>query len=326
MNFGTYRCQIIGPRQISVNAMPNQTGNKHFMAAKERGDKVAHVSIVLGQDPVVWIVSGSRVANRRKPGPIDELAVAGGLRGKAIEVVRSETNDMLVPAHAEMVIEGEVPLDQPGLPEGPFGEMFGYLGGRREENFWMNIKTITHREDPWLLNATPGIHRGYLTGPTAALYNAGMKRLVPGLIELHSPVHATGMTFVRIKKTKPGEGLLAGQTLASIIPIFKVVVVVDEDIDVLDIQQVEHAVATRWQPHPASYIFEHGRGLSIEPSTVVPYDTSKIVIDATRQWPEEGGPKVYPELNRTLLKRGAPDAFAQVDDKWGNLIKGYNPY
>jgi 4-hydroxy-3-polyprenylbenzoate decarboxylase len=323
MNFGTYRCQIRGPRQINVNAMPNQTGNKHFMAAKKRGDKVAHVSIVLGQDPVVWIVSGSRVANRRRPGPIDELAIAGGLRGKAIEVVRSETNDMLVPAHSEMVIEGEVPLDQPGLPEGPFGEMWGYQGKKKEENFWMNVTAVTHRKNPWLLNATPGIHRGFLTGPTAALYNIGMKSLVPGLIELHSPVHATGLTFVCIKKTKPGEGLLAGQTLASIIPIFKVVVVVDEDIDVLDMQQVEHAIASRWQPYPASYIFEKARGLSIDPSTVVPYETSKIVIDATRQWPEEGGPEVYPELNRTLLKRGAPDAFAQVDAKWGDLIKGY---
>jgi UbiD family decarboxylase len=51
MNFGTYRCQIRGPRQINVNAMPNQTGWKHLMAAKKRGEKAAKVAIVLGQDP-----------------------------------------------------------------------------------------------------------------------------------------------------------------------------------------------------------------------------------------------------------------------------------
>ena len=107
VNYGTYRCQLRGPRLIGVKPEPNQTGWKHLMAAKERGEKSAKVSIILGQDPYVWIVSGSRVVNRvLNTDPIDELAVAGGLRGKALEVVRSETNDMFIPAHTEMVIEG----------------------------------------------------------------------------------------------------------------------------------------------------------------------------------------------------------------------------
>ena len=68
MNYGTYRCQLRGPRLISVNPETNQTGWKHLMAAKERGEKSARASIVLGQDPYVWIVSSSRVANRMRPG------------------------------------------------------------------------------------------------------------------------------------------------------------------------------------------------------------------------------------------------------------------
>ena len=66
----------------------------------------------------MWMISGTRVAARRGKQPVDELAIAGGMRGKAIEVVKSETNDMLVPAHSEMIIEGEVPLQEPLLPEG----------------------------------------------------------------------------------------------------------------------------------------------------------------------------------------------------------------
>ena len=321
MNYGTYRCQLRGPRLISVNPENNQTGWKHLMAAKERGERAARASIVLGQDPYVWIVSSSRVANRMRPGPIDELAVAGGLRGTALEVVCSETNDILIPAHAEMVIEGEIPLDQPGLPEAPFGEMMGYLGLKKEENFFMNVTAVTHRRDPWLLNVFTGATRGYCTAPTAVLFNTGFKRLVPELIELHSPVHAPGLTYVRIKKTGPGQGLRAGKTLAGIIPIFKVVIVVDEDIDVLDQDQVDNALVARWQPYTASSIIEEAKGMQLDPSQVKRGMTSKIVIDATRQLPEEGGPQVYPELSRTLLERMAPNAIPQVEAKFGDIIR-----
>jgi 4-hydroxy-3-polyprenylbenzoate decarboxylase len=187
----------------------------------------------------------------------------------------------------------------------------------------MNVTTVTHRKDPWLLNVFTGATRGYVTGPTAVLFNNGLKRLIPQLIELHSPVHAMGLTYVRIKKTAAGQGLEAGKILAGMIPIFKVLVVVDEDIDVLDQNQVDSAVAVRWQPSKAHHIFEDVRGLPLDPSAKVRGKTSKIVIDATRQWPEEGGPDVYPELNRTLLERGAPNALAQVDTKWADLIKQF---
>ena len=125
-NFGTYRCQITGPRTLRINSEKNHAGYKMLMAARERGEKVGHVSIAVGQDPITWVLSGAPIARGRDtPGPVDELAMAGGMRGKPLEVVKSDTNDMLVPAHAEMIIEGEVPLQEPLQREGPFGEMFG---------------------------------------------------------------------------------------------------------------------------------------------------------------------------------------------------------
>ncbi len=321
-NFGTYRCELRGPRLIGVNSEPNQTAWRTFNAARDRGEKVVKVSIAVGQDPVIWVISGSRVVNRLSKTKVDELAIAGGMRGKAVDVVRSETNDHLVPANAEMIIEGEVPLDE-RLPEGPFGEMYQYLGARRDENFFMKVTAVTHRKNPWVLNMFTGVTRGYVTGPTATLFNTSLKRLVPGLIELHSPVDTTGLTYVRIKKTKSGEGLEAGKKLAAIIPIFKIVVVVDDDIDVLDAKQVNMAIGSRWQPVSASYIFDFGeaRGMPLDPSTIERGRSSKIVIDATRQWPEEGGPENYAQLNRTLLEELAPDSFKIVDEKWGETVK-----
>lgn len=129
---------------LGINPEEGQGAWQAFMKAKARGEKLVKVSIALGQDPVTWVVSGSKL-NRAKA---DELEVVSAIRGRPLKVVRSETNAHLVPANSEMVIEGEVPLDQEMLPEGPFGEMYGYMGARKAANFWMNVTAITHRKNP----------------------------------------------------------------------------------------------------------------------------------------------------------------------------------
>jgi 4-hydroxy-3-polyprenylbenzoate decarboxylase len=323
-NFGTYRCQIKGPRLIGVNPEPNQTGWKMLMAAKKRGDALAKVSIVVGQDPYVWLLSGTRVAPRMGK-PVDELAIAGGMRGKAIDVVRSETNDMRVPAHAEMVIEGEVPLQEQMLPEGPFGEMFGYMGPRKDENFWMNVTAVTHRRDPWLMNAFTGMQRGMVIAPMDALYETLLRRAVPNLVEIFQPQDAMGVALLSIDKNGPGQGMKAGRIIAERNPIAKVVIVVDKDIDILNRNQVVFALGSRWQPDPASMILKDVVGIITDPSQVVQGRTSKIVIDATRQLPDEGGRAAFPETNRALLVAGSPDVFARTDEKFARLLERWKP-
>ena len=146
-----------------------------------------------------------------------------------------------------------------------------------------------------------------------------------GALTLHTPVEATGLTFVSIKKKKAGEALEIGKRIAQIVGIAKVVVVVDDDIEVLDRVQVMHTMGSRWQPQPATAIIPESRGMPLDPSLTKRPMTSKIVIDATRQWPEEGGPQVYQALNRTELERLAPDSFARVDAQWTKLVGKYRP-
>jgi UbiD family decarboxylase len=320
-NFGTYRCEIKGPRKIGVNPEPNQGAWKMFMAKKERGEKEAVCSIVLGQDPMVWTLSGSAIA---KSGKEDELALAGGMRGKPVEVVKSETNNMMVPANAEMVIEGIVPLDEPMEPEGPFGEMYGYLGLKKSENFFMNITAITCRKDPWILNQFTGVTRGFITSPLEGVSISRLRKLAPQIVDFHSPVEATGLGFMSINKEKPGQALSIGKKVARIVPITKVLVVVDaEDMDVYNRTQMMSAMGSRWQPYPATEIIESARGMPLDPSSPDRPNSSKIIIDATRQWPEEGGPEVYPELNRTLLTKLAPQSWEGVDAKWADMLEDW---
>ncbi len=321
-NYGTYRCEITGPRKISINSEKNHVGYKTWMAARERGEKIAKVSIVVGQDPIVWLLSGAPIARRREE-KVDELAMAGGLRGKALEVVKSETNDMLIPAHVEMVVEGEVPLQDPLVTEGPFGEMFGYLGPQKEAVFTMNVTKVTHREKPWILNSYTGMHRGYITSPVEALYDQLLREMVPNLVEFHYPQNMMGVAFVSIDKTAPGQGLEAGRKIATRIPIVKVMVVVDKEMNVLDPVEMWFTIGSRWQPYPASEIIEEVRGIITDPSAPKAWKSSNIIIDATRQWPEEGGPTVYPERNRVLLEEGAPNAIADVDAQFGEMLKAW---
>ena len=101
---------------------------------QERGEKRAAVAIVLGTDPITFSMSGSKIAKYGE----DELGIAGGIIGEAIKVVKCETNDILVPANVEMVIEGSIPLDRME-EEGPFGEMYGYIGEKKEEEDKLNF-------------------------------------------------------------------------------------------------------------------------------------------------------------------------------------------
>ncbi len=318
MNFGTYRCEIKGPRQLGVNSEDGQSGWKMFMKKIERGEKRCPITIVMGNDPIGWFISSSVISK----GGADELAIAGGFRNKAVDVVKCETNDMLIPANAELVIEGEVLLDEM-LPEGPFGEMYGYLGLKKERNFVMNVMCITHRKQPWILNQFTGVTRGFCTAPLEAFSFYRLQKVVPNAVAFHSPVEWTGIGILSIDKTGPRQGLEAGKKIANLVPITKACIVVDKDVDVLNRTEVMQAVGARWQPFPASEVIQEARGMALDPSSPKRPLSSKMVIDATRQLPEEGGPKVYPERNRDLLTKLAPESFQIVERNWDQYLKGW---
>jgi len=318
INFGTYRCELKGPRHIAVGSGEGQTGYTMLMRAKERGETVVPITLIVGMDPMVWLVSGSRVTGRQGKKPVNELATAGGLRGKAIEVVKCDTNDFMVPASCEMVIEGEVNLGGFEV-NGPYGEGSGYIGAPYDTAFTMTINRITHRRDPWIVNDFTGVTRPMIEQPSAALTVAGLQTLIPNIKDYR---YQDSVTWISIAKDKPGQALETGKRLAKIIPVFKIVIMVDSDVDLWNDSDRFMAFATRWQAWPASYIYEELKTMPLEPSSPKREQTSKIVIDATRQWPEEGGPQRFPDYSRQVLEQYAPDLFSAVDAKWGAQING----
>lgn len=323
VNIGTYRCHLRGPREIALNSEPGQTGYRHLMAARRRGEKVARVSIALTPDPYVWMVSGSKMALARGRRS-DEMSIAGGLAGQPIATVRSETNGFQVPAHAEMIIEGEVPLDDL-RPEGPYAEMVGYQGKVKDEVFWMRVTAVTHRRKPWLMNNFTGVQAGSLMAAGHARSFLRLKQDIPLVTDWFPDTRAVGLTYVSIRKDAPGQGLEVAKAVAERDFFSKVVVVVDADLDVTDPRAMLAALGARWQPAGHTHVFEQMPGLPLDPSAPRIGKTSKIAIDATRPYPGEGGPGRFPAQNAALFAAGAPDALANVDRKWGERLRDWHP-
>jgi len=313
-NVGTYRMQIKGPRKIGISPEKGQDGWKFLMNMKEKGEDVAQAAVVLGTDPIVFAMSSSKTARSGQ----DELEIAGGFIGKPVKVVKCENSDILVPANVEMIIEGEIPLNDLEK-EGPFGEMYGYMGLPHEEQFYMNIKTITHRVNPMIVNQFTGVTRGYITTPGEAASLRGFSKFMPELRGFHIPIDHVGFLFLSIEKTKPHQAIELAEKF-NFLPLGKIVIVVDEDVDIHNTKEVFRTVGARWQPYPGAKIIEDGLGFFLDPSAKTRGKSSRILIDATRQLPEENGPSPYPKLNREHLVEHAPEIFDLVEEKWGHLI------
>jgi 4-hydroxy-3-polyprenylbenzoate decarboxylase len=313
-NVGTYRMQIKGPRKIGISPEKGQDGWKFLMNMKEKGEDVAQAAVVLGTDPIVFAMSSSKTARSGQ----DELEIAGGFIGKPVKVVKCENSDILVPANVEMIIEGEIPLNDLEK-EGPFGEMYGYMGLPHEEQFYMNIKTITHRVNPMIVNQFTGVTRGYITTPGEAASLRGFSKFMPELRGFHIPIDHVGFLFLSIEKTKPHQAIELAEKF-NFLPLGKIVIVVDEDVDIHNTKEVFRTVGARWQPYPGAKIIEDGLGFFLDPSAKTRGKSSRILIDATRQLPEENGPSPYPKLNREHLVEHAPEIFDLVKEKWGHLI------
>jgi UbiD family decarboxylase len=196
--------------------------------------------------------------------------------------------------------------------------MFGYLG-KPTHAFYVNVKAITHRTNPWVFNIYCGIDSGYFTLPMDAGNYVRLRKILPSLVKLYTPPNATTVGILSIDKKFPGQGFEAGM-LALGYRIYgfgkKIVIVVDKDVDPADITRVLHSVATRWQPAPASLLVSHMLHMPIDPSTPEMFKSSKIVIDATRQLPSEGGPESFAPDLRTALEEKVPEAFELVEKNW----------
>jgi UbiD family decarboxylase len=290
-NMGTYRMMLKGPRRFGLYLTNTWRDMYAHIAKNEQAGRPTPCAVVIGCDPPVPLTSVARVRG-------DEFGVAGALRGEPLEVVRCETNDLEIPAHAEIVIEGFVP---PGVrePEGPFGEYTGYMGASGP-SFVVEVTAITHRHDAIyqaFFSQMPPSESSCIrgTGRDVALYKHMTRDLRLPVKDVHLIEAGGGAAFLAIslRRDHPGLPQRAMWAAWAYEPSFsKFVVVVDEDVDVRDDFQLLWAMSWHVQPERDIYVNRNAPGVGLDPS-VAEEDvdqsqrqgvlSSKVGIDATRK-------------------------------------------
>ncbi len=274
-NVAIHRCQISGPDRIGALLLPRHTD--HFYRKAEAAGEALQMALVVGVDPATLLCSQAIV-----PVGHDELEVAGALRGAPLDVVRCKTNEVRVPAEAEIVIEGRV-LPTMREPEGPFGEFPQYYGERANRHV-IQVDAVTHRVKPIFHTIVGGGLEHLLLGaiPREATILATLQRNFPGVQDVHLSLGGVGRyhLYVKLKKTQEGEGknVLLGAFAAHY--DIKLAVVVDTDVDIHDPAEVEWAIATRFQADRDTVIVPNSQGSKLDPSTKDGVG-AKMGLDAT---------------------------------------------
>jgi 2,5-furandicarboxylate decarboxylase 1 len=281
-NVGVQRNMYQEPALLGIYMAPTHMF-QHYLQM-EAQDKPLPVAIAVGVHPALMVASQMRIAFDE-----DEMGAAGGLVGGPVELVRCRTVPLEVPAHAEVIIEGEV-LPHERRREGPFGE-FARLYGAVRDLPVIRITAITHRRDAiwWNMIAATIPENAVIgaVGREPALYKA-VRGAVPTVTAVHMPVGA-GANFhavIALKKSMEGEPQKAAFAAFAHQDLIKHVFVVDDDIDVYNPTDVEYALATRFQADRDIYTIPRVKGNPLDPAadeyTTGRATVTKMIVDATK--------------------------------------------
>jgi 4-hydroxy-3-polyprenylbenzoate decarboxylase len=312
-NVGMYRVQVLGRDTLAMHWQRHKVGAAHWREMAARGDMMP-VVIALGGDPAS-IYSGSAPL----PPTIDEFLFAGFLRKAPVELARAVTCDLEVPAEAEIVIEGYIDPSEPLVLEGPFGDHTGFYS-LADYYPKVHVTAVTMRQEPVYpatLVGRPPMEDYYLGHATERIFLPLLKLTVPEIVDYHMPAPGIfhNLVFVSIDKQYPGQAwkvmnALWGQGLMS---LAKVLVVVDREVNVRDPDEAWWVALNNIDP-------ERDVRFTMGPVDVLDHASraftygSKMGIDATRKWKEEGFDREWPEritMDQATKKR--------IDELWPNL-------
>ncbi len=283
-NASIYRFEQQGDRQLGVlSPIPHHLG-LHYQKAEAQG-RPLEVAIALGVSPGVLICTQWEAAYG-----VNELTLAGALQSKPLEVVKCETVDLEVPANAEIIIEGKMHPDKRQM-EGPFGEYTGYYTPAYPKPY-LEITAITHRQDAIFHTALTGLpttdnHVLKMIPMEASCY-AFLKQRFPGIKKVH--FHgAGGVGLLGIVSMQQYTKYEARNMLATMLSAqgTKVVIAVDEDVDVFDMDKVMWAVCTRSQADKDLIILPRTAAFQLDPSVSELGVLTTMGIDATKPYGED---------------------------------------
>ncbi|MCK4660747.1 MAG: menaquinone biosynthesis decarboxylase [Phycisphaerae bacterium] len=291
-NVGMYRVQLFEPKLMAVHWHMHHDGAAHFRKYAARGEPMP-VAIVFGGEPVL-----PYAATCPLPPDVSELLFAGFLNGGGIELVKCKTIDMEVPANAEIVIEGLVdPAEK--LLEGPFGDHTGFYS-LADHYPAFRVTAITHRRDPIYpstIVGKPPQEDYYLGKATERIFLPLLKMAMPDVLDYSLPMYGAfhNCAFIKIRKEYPMQARRVMSAIwgAGQMSFTKLIIVVDEHVNVHDEHEVMFHVGANWDPRRDTMMVDGPLDILDHAS---PYCGSgaKMGIDATRKIPGEGLIREWP--------------------------------
>ena len=313
-NCGMYRMQVYDDRTTGMHWQTHKQGAEHYRRLlKEGKSKRMDVAVAIGADPATMYS-----AILPLPPDLDEMMISGFLRGKPVEMVKCETCDVEVPANAEIVLEGYVELGELRR-EGPFGDHTGFYS-LDDEYPVFHVTCVTHRKDPLYactIVGPPPMEDFYMGKAIERIFLPLMRMQLPEVRDMCMPAEGVfhNLMLVSIRKSYPGHARKVmhaiwglGQAMFT-----KVIVVVDEDVDVQNVSEVAWKALNNIDPQRdiefvmgPTDILDHASQLSGYGSHMGIDATTKLAGEGfTRRWP--GELKMSPEIKSI------------VDKKWKDL-------
>jgi 4-hydroxy-3-polyprenylbenzoate decarboxylase len=322
VNLGTYRVSVQEKNVLSVFIEEGKHGDVIRRKWWAKG-KPCPIAISVGQAPILGVVA-SGASKENEP----EYAMAGGAIGRPIDVVPARVSGLPIPADAEIVYDGFMPPpSEDSRPEGPFGEWPGYYASDARNEPVMHVKAIYHRNNPIMIGQPP-------TAPTfpgrqikipqvAGLWDALEAAGVPGITGVWK-LPGGGSSFINvisIKQMHPGHAKMAGLVAAGCRPgayMTRMIIVVDEDIDITNPTEVMWAVATRWDPKGQTDVIDGCWSGLIDPALTPEQrengdtTTARMIIYATRpfHWKDQ-----FPKVNKVSREYGE-----KIRAKWSKEL------
>jgi 4-hydroxy-3-polyprenylbenzoate decarboxylase len=294
-NVGMYRVQLLGARDLAMHWQRHKVGAAHWRDMAERKETMP-VCIAIGADPPSMYSASAPL-----PPTVDEFLFAGFLRRAPVRLAKAVTCDLEVPAESEFVIEGYIDPSEPLVTEGPFGDHTGFYS-LADLYPRVHVTALTMRSNPvyaTTIVGRPPMEDFYLGHATERIFLPLLKLTVPEIVDYHMPAEGIfhNLVFVSIDKQYPGHAYkvmnaLWGQGLMS---LAKLIIVVDKHVNVRDPQEAWWIALNNIDP-------ERDARFTMGPVDVLDHSSraftygSKMGIDATRKWPEEGFMREWPKL------------------------------
>ena len=310
-NLGTYRMQIIDENHTAVQFVKGKHAGLMLEKYRQLG-KPMPTAAVIGETPILFLLSSTTA-----PAGVSEYDIAGAIRGEPIEVIKSDFTGLLIPAAAEIVLEGEINSDPDSyVQEGPFGEYTGYYSGKKEEEWpkpCFEVKRIYHRNNPifWTTSVGAPVTDTHMLGAvqvSGSLWADLEQMRIPGIQSVYCPPETTGRLWaiVSVKQMYPGHSTHVATAVAGCTSghyRLKGIIVVDDDIPADDPSKVIWALSVRFHPERGTQILRRTRGGPLDPA--VPIEGrdmgSKIILDACIPFEWERKPTKI-ELDKEIVE------------------------